>query len=587
MAFAGVIGASEERKTASLSRWILPLSSYESAKNALDKLSKSESSGLKITIQPLPDLVFRILRAAQTCTPDDSDRIKILKDVFPTDKDPPPVSLLSPPPKKCLYDRLMPFQQLGVEFGLRRGGRCIIADEMGLGKTIQSLCLLQCYRDEGPALIITPSSLRGAWSEALVTWLPNVTEKKDVQVIWKAKDISESTLPFVICSYDSLHALQRDLLKRQFSTIILDEAHYIKNSSTKRSTAALPLCRKAKRCILLSGTPMLNNGMELLSLLHAVLPLAQIRDREFCERYCEMDPTYPSKFVRAKQEQELYLLMKSVMIRRKKLEVLHDLPSKRRQRVDLKLDSKDLKSVRDCPPEARYHQTALAKVKAVREYLKDLLVGLESKILIFAHHKELLDGIEAECRASKTGFIRIDGSTDQRMRPQLVSEFQNNHDIKVAVLSIKASGQGLTLTAASLVLFAELSYTPGEIQQAEDRAHRIGQASSVLVQFLHAKGTADDSIWAAIQSKLDDVGTILDGKGDQMEVAKSQGSQGSAAFKRPLEQPASERKRPAGSQSGIQEFFKPKNVGVLSSIAEGDVEEPAAKKQRRIEVDLT
>lgn len=602
-AFAGIVGMRPSRRDGPLQYWHLPLSSYESAKAALDLLSKSETSGLRITFKPIPDLVFRILKAARETARDDSARVQMLKDI---DDEGPPID---PPLKKSLWDKLMPFQREGVEFGLRRDGRCIIADEMGLGKTIQSLCLLQCYRQEGPALIISPSSLRGAWADALVTWLPDVAEK-DVQVCWKKADLcSKATAsPLVICSYELISSLQQELLRRKFTTVILDEAHYIKTSTTQRSQAALPLCRDAKRCILLSGTPMMNKPEELTPLLRAILPSVNMRDAEFNERYCIMDAQYKTKFKEAINERELYHLMQSVMIRRKKLDVLPQLPSKIRQRIDLKLDPKEMAMLRDCSPEARYHRTAVAKIRAARLYVKELLVREEGlKVLIFAHHMELLDGIAAECQESKVGYIRIDGNTDQRIRPQLVKDFQENKDIRVAVLSIRASGQGLTLTAASLVLFAELSYTPGEIQQAEDRAHRIGQVSSVLVQFLMAKGSVDDHIWAAVQSKLDDVGTILDGKGDQMEVLRSQGSAALLAGKSDTRSSSDKtsqqaaviseaavipsRKRAAG-QPGINQFFKPRTVGALSSsIVEGDVggkpTSPASsfKKQRIVEVD--
>ena len=108
--------------------------------------------------------------------------------------------------------------------------------------------------------------------------------------------------------------------------------------------------------------------------------------------------------------------------------------------------------------------------------------------LIFGHHKCILDAIESQLREKKAKFIRIDGSTPSNERSGLVQKFQENDVYRVAVLSIKAAGVGLTLTAASLVVMAELDWTPGNLIQAEDRAHRIGQASSVNVHYLLMKG---------------------------------------------------------------------------------------------------
>ncbi|KDD75514.1 hypothetical protein H632_c644p0, partial [Helicosporidium sp. ATCC 50920] len=120
--------------------------------------------------------------------------------------------------------------------------------------------------------------------------------------------------------------------------------------------------------------------------------------------------------------------------------------------------------------------------------------------------------------APSASFVRITGSTPAGERQALVDRFQQQEEVRVALLSIKAAGVGLTLTAASVVVFAELTWTPGEVVQAEDRAHRIGQASAVNVYFLHAKGSIDDLIWAAIQSKLEAVGQVLDGVEGGMEL---------------------------------------------------------------------
>lgn len=119
------------------------------------------------------------------------------------------------------------------------------------------------------------------------------------------------------------------------------------------------------------------------------------------------------------------------------------------------------------------------------------------------------------------GCIRIDGSTPASSRQSLVSDFQGNDEIKAAVLSIRAAGVGITLTAASTVIFAELAWTPGDLIQAEDRAHRIGQVSSVNIHYLLANDTVDDIIWDVVQSKLENLGQMLDGQENALEVSSS------------------------------------------------------------------
>eukprot|EP00878_Enallax_costatus_P041862 GHUV01048771.1.p1 GENE.GHUV01048771.1~~GHUV01048771.1.p1 ORF type:complete len:180 (+),score=71.42 GHUV01048771.1:271-810(+) len=117
--------------------------------------------------------------------------------------------------------------------------------------------------------------------------------------------------------------------------------------------------------------------------------------------------------------------------------------------------------------------------------------------------------------------MRIDGSTPAQQRQRNVETFQENENCRVAVLNIKAAGVGLTLTRASTVVFAELAWTPSEVQQAEDRAHRIGQTNCVNVQLLLVKDSIDEIMWELLQNKLATTGQVLDGQKDRMEVDKA------------------------------------------------------------------
>jgi SWI/SNF-related matrix-associated actin-dependent regulator 1 of chromatin subfamily A len=213
----------------------------------------------------------------------------------------------------------------------------------------------------------------------------------------------------------------------------------------------------------------------------------------------------------------------TVMIRRLKKEVLTELPDKRRQQVFLDLGDKEMKEInalfrelemlkckiKACESEEEadslkfkekniitkiYNDSAVAKIPAVKEYLETVLEA-NCKFLIFAHHQPMIEAIHQFLIKKKIGCIRIDGSTPAALRQGLVTDFQEKDSIRAAVLSIKAGGVGLTLTAASTVIFAELSWTPGDIIQAEDRAHRIGQDQSVNIYYLLANDTVDDIIW--------------------------------------------------------------------------------------------
>jgi len=426
--------------------------------------------------------------------------------------------------ESTIIDSLMPFQRQGIQYGISRKGRVLIADDMGLGKTIQALGLASYYRESWPFLVVAPSSMRFAWESAILRWLPSLTET-DISTIQKGKDlIGSSTV--VIISYDLLSKKTKELSKKGFQLVIMDESHCIKNDKSARTRAADPLMRECKHLILLTGTPALSRPMELFSQISALQPGMFRWVKEFGFRYCDgkikkFGDREVHDFSGSSNMQELSLvLQETCMIRRLKSEVLKQLPSKQRCMVVLDPTVVDAsnKSMRDKEKAVQksgvhgmekrglllewYCATAQAKLRAVQEYVTDLL-STDKKFLIFCHHQVMISGLDELLKKNKTGFIRIDGSTPSDLRKQYVDRFQTSSKCQVALLSITAANSGITLTAAQLVVFAEIYWNPGILTQAEDRAHRIGQTDSVTIQYLVAKGTADDELWPMIQKKLD------------------------------------------------------------------------------------
>jgi len=150
------------------------------------------------------------------------------------------------------------------------------------------------------------------------------------------------------------------------------------------------------------------------------------------------------------------------------------------------------------------------KAKAVGDYVRCLLAA-GVKFLLFAYHLRMLDELERTLREESSAYVRIDGSTPSEARAAAVAQFQNDMEVRVALLSLMACCQGVTLNAASLVVFAELYWVPGILLQAEDRAHRLGQTSSVNVQYLIARGTVDERMFrVAAQRALDNSATLDD-----------------------------------------------------------------------------
>ncbi|XP_020087116.1 SWI/SNF-related matrix-associated actin-dependent regulator of chromatin subfamily A-like protein 1 isoform X2 [Ananas comosus] len=513
--------------------WIFPPSSLEKAEEVL-----SAVPGAAVEVHKLDPLVRRALVAA-SAVPDLQD----LYDRMPS----------------YIESRLLPFQREGVRFVLQHGGRVLVADEMGLGKTLQAIAVAACFPDAWPVLVITPSSLRLHWASMVQEWL-NLPSTDILVVLSQSggsnkagfKVVYSNSKPkihldgvFNIISYDVIPKIQDILLNSEFKIVVADESHFLKNPQAKRTNASLPVLQKARYVILLSGTPALSRPIELFKQLEALYPDVYKNVHEYGNRYCRGGVF--GCYQGASNHEELHNLMRAtVMIRRLKKDVISQLPVKRRQQVFLDLNEKDMKQIRalfreleavkssiqSCDSKEKisslkiveknlinkiYTDSAEAKIPAVLDYLATVIEA-GCKFLIFAHHQPMIDAIHQFLLKKKVDCIRIDGSTPTTSRQTLVTDFQEKDAIKAAVLSIKAGGVGLTLTAASTVIFAELSWTPGDIIQAEDRVHRIGQESAVNIYYLLANDTIDDIIWDAVLSKLENLGQVLDGQEKTLEV---------------------------------------------------------------------
>ncbi|KAL2302218.1 hypothetical protein Nmel_009637 [Mimus melanotis] len=457
-----------------------------------------------IEVEPLPEAVVKTFAAQLQRSPSQTDI---------------PDADLSVVDSKIVTS-LMPFQREGVNFAIFRNGRLLLADDMGLGKTIQAICIAAYYQQEWPLLVVTPSSVRFTWAEAFHRWLPSLSPGS-TNVIVSGKDNLTGSLINII-SFDLLSRMDKQL-KSTFQVVIVDESHFLKNTKTARCQAAMPLLKAAKRVILLSGTPAMSRPAELYTQIAAVQPSFFPLFHSFGLRYCDAKKMpWGWDYSGSSNLTELKILLEeSIMIRRLKSDVLSQLPAKQRKMVVVAPEGISAKTKAALAAEAKkmakgyeskqqekeallvfFSRTAEAKIRSVVEYILELLESGNNKFLVFAHHKIMLDAIVAELKKKHVEHIRIDGSTSSAERQSLCQKFQFSEKQAVAVLSLTAANMGLTLSAADLVVFAELFWNPGVLIQAEDRAHRIGQTSSVNVHYLVAKGTADDYLWPMIQEKI-------------------------------------------------------------------------------------
>ena len=430
---------------------------------------------------------------------------------------------------------------------------------MGLGKTITSLAIMANYEDEWPLLILCPASLRYTWPEEIEKFFPSLPPQsiyvaKGFQDVGftKRKDVKVLILTYSL--FQERSAVQQALKSMEWKCIIADESHNLKSRSSQRSKLILPLLLQARRLVLLSGTPALARPAELWTQLSVLAPKLFGTWTVYANRYCNPhrksfgQGRFVMDYSGSSNETELHAKLKHIMVRRLKCDVLHELPPKQRSIVPVSISAREdlvnckrimtelsqkrismedmaVDDARQADFEARsmltqaYQATGIGKANAVSDYLLDWIAGSgdSQKILVFAHHKEVLDRIDkALLSKCPNTHIRIDGSVPSQIRAQLVRKFQTCSRVRVAILSVTAAGVGLTLTAASTVLFAELHWTPGVLVQAEDRAHRIGQKhNSVQIIYMVCKdsqASVDMTLWKMLGRKIHTLDQVVDGK---------------------------------------------------------------------------
>ena len=463
---------------------------------------------------------------------------------------------------------LYPFQKAGVNYALRQTN-VLIADEMGLGKTPTSLCVINSDSSIKNVLVICPASLRLNWQQESIKWLIDSNLKPEVI---DAKNPLTSIMNFVIINYDILNKNKAILHDRIWDILIVDECHYLKNPKAQRTTAVLghkgskktsygktiiippESGIEAKRKIFLTGTPIVNRPIEIHPVLSNIAPDDFDNFFKFAIRYCG---AYRSKwgwdFNGASNLEELQnRLRETCMVRRLKSDVLKELPAKSRSIIEIPAngkirhikkeqkvqktneetlealraavelakvsDSKDIyaeavKELKETSQAAFTEiselrkQTAIAKAPIVADYIKENIES-SGKIVVFAHHHEVIDTFVEEL--SNIGCVKLDGRDSMNARNRSVQAFQNHPEIKVFIGGIQAAGVGLTLTASAHVIFAELDWVPGNMSQAEDRCHRIGQSNHVLIQHLVLEGSIDAQLANVLVSKQKVIDKALD-----------------------------------------------------------------------------
>ena len=429
------------------------------------------------------------------------------------------------------------FQKAGIAYALERDST-LIADQMGLGKTIQVIGVMNETRPKR-TLIICPATAKINWQRELEKWLANFTL---TGVVYGKNPWPNH--PITIINYDILARFHAQLHKPVWDLVVVDESHYLKNPDTIRTLEVFGRKSKkrprppirAKRKLLLTGTPIVNRPVELFPSLNYLDPATWSSFWRYAMRYCgAFNDGYGWDFSGSSNLEELMMKLRStIMVRRLKKDVLQDLPDKIRQVVELPADGRKTvlrvekakmkeykKQVKDLSLpgnpmvfdsiSAVRHETALAKVPAVVDYLKET-IALGEKVVCFAWHRDVIDRICEAFDKENIGNVKVYGATRPNVRQHHIDRFQRSEDIRLFVGNIMTAGTAITLTAASKVIFAELDWVPGNITQAEDRCHRIGQKDTVNAIHLVLEGSIDAYMANILVRKQEVIDRALDGK---------------------------------------------------------------------------
>ncbi len=448
----------------------------------------------------------------------------------------------SPDPPANFRAELRNYQLEGFRWMARLaelGAGACLADDMGLGKTIQALAMLVRRSGLGPSLVVAPTSVCHNWIRETKRFAPGLTIQQFGEGNREAQLSGLAPGDVIITSYSLLRQEEKLFANVQWATAVLDEAQAIKNVAAKRSKAAMAL--NAGFRLITTGTPIENHLGELWNLFHFINPRLLGSARKFQERFAA-----PIERLRDKEASDrLRRAIRPFILRRTKGQVLDSLPPKTEITLAVELGEKErafYESLRRsaverlesdpqiaekkrfqilaeimrlrrccCSPELITGDIAVpsAKQEQFRSTLADLVEN-GHKVLVFSQFVDHLSIIRRYLDREGFSYQYLDGSTPAKNRKKAVDDFQAGQG-DVFLISLKAGGLGLNLTAADYVIHMDPWWNPAVEDQASDRAHRIGQDKPVTVYRLVAAGTIEEKIVQLHSDKRDLADNLLSG----------------------------------------------------------------------------
>jgi non-specific serine/threonine protein kinase len=428
----------------------------------------------------------------------------------------------------------------------------ILADEMGLGKTVQTLAFLQLLKDsksvkrklQFPALIVTPTSVMTNWVYEARRFTP---ELKVLLLHGPRRRLDFARIPehdLIITSYALLRLDRTDLERQEFSYVILDEAQNIKNPSASVTRAAKSI--SALRKIALTGTPTENRALELWSIFDFLMP-GYLGGYDFFKR--SVEKSIVEQGVQSKSVSALQRKIRPFVLRRAKAEVEKQLPKKIESELVVPLAPSQMQIYNAILSEVRPELDALVEKKGIKgasisilaallrlrqvcnhprsisafrddvelesgkfELFKEVVTeALDSgrKLLVFSQFLDMLSLMEDWLNEIGANYLRLDGASKNRQ--DLIDQFSSDEKVRLFLISLKAGGTGLNLSAADTVILYDPWWNPAVENQAIDRAHRIGQKRSVQVYRLITEDTIEQKIMLLKARKAELFSSLIEG----------------------------------------------------------------------------
>ncbi|MCR5361724.1 MAG: DEAD/DEAH box helicase [Bacteroidales bacterium] len=421
------------------------------------------------------------------------------------------------------------------------GAGACLADDMGLGKTIQTITYLLHRQSEGASLVVAPASVVPNWKKELSRFAPTlrVVTLNDLANADRSNAIGQANKGCVVLTtYGLLISEEKAVTEKQWNVVCLDEAHCIKNASTKTSAVCMQM--QAKSRLILTGTPVQNHLGELWNLFQFINPGLLGSLQQFTQKFIN-----PIEGAHDKERQkQLKRIIQPFMLRRTKQEVVAELPDKQEITLPVELSKAemaiyeairlDAKAQLEAEAGGSVSVNTLAMITRLRmaacaaslaqkkwegssakiEAFCDLIAEITSsgnRALVFSQFTSFLEMIKAELtRRGISDFFYLDGTTPLQKRSKMVDDFQRGKG-QFFIISLKAGGLGLNLTGANYVIHLDPWWNPAIEQQATDRAYRIGQDQKVTVYHLISAHTIEEKIVRLHQTKRDLADNLLEG----------------------------------------------------------------------------